>query len=270
MRNEYYDDHEQGEAVKKWLKTNGLAIFMGIALGVGALYGWRFWQSSQQSARQQADAAYQQLLADAEGDVEATRELLDQFTQRADNPAYATLASLSLAAKAVADQNFGEAVSLLEYAEQSGQPQELRPVAGLRKARVQLQTGQLAEALATVDRHDTEHHRALAAEIRGDILISQGNSEAARLAYQSALDSLSGGDRSMLQMKLDNLNVATAQQASAAGQLAEPDRGPADASTDESVEAATGSTVDEALDQSIDQSIDQGADVQSDDAGNAP
>ncbi len=208
MRNEYYDDHEQGEAVKSWLKTNGLSIFMGIALGIGGLYGWRFWQSSQQTAREQASASYQQLLVDVEGEVEATRELLDQFRQRSDNVAYATLAAFSLAGKAVADRNYTEAVSLLQFAEQSGEPAELRPIAGLRIARVLLQNGQLAEAMATVDRHSNEHHVALADEIRGDILLAQGNNTAAQQAYQSALDNLSGGDRSMLQMKLDNLAVA--------------------------------------------------------------
>ncbi|MFK7955520.1 MAG: YfgM family protein [Lysobacterales bacterium] len=207
MRNEYYDDHEQGEAVKQWLKTNGMSIFMGIALGIGGLYGWRFWQSSQQTAREQASSAYQQLLIDVDGEIEATRELLDQFRQRSDSDAYATLAAFSLAGQAVADRNYTEAVSLLQFAEQSGQPMELRPIAGLRIARVLLQNGQLAEAMSAVQRHSSDHHRALAEEIRGDILLAQGNNSAAQQAYQSALDNLSGGDRSMLQMKLDNLAV---------------------------------------------------------------
>jgi len=209
VRNEYYDDHEQGEAVKQWLKANGMSIFLGIALGIGGLYGWRFWQSSEQNAKVQASVAYQQLLQDVDGEIEATRELLDQFHERNNNPAYSTLAAFSLAGKAVAERNFTEAAALLKFAEQSGEPPELRAIAGLRLARIQMQNGQLPEALATVDRHDSENHRALAAEIRGDILLSQGNTEAARAAYRSALDNQSGGDRSMLQIKLDDLSVAT-------------------------------------------------------------
>ncbi|MEM6576273.1 MAG: tetratricopeptide repeat protein [Pseudomonadota bacterium] len=205
MRNEYYDDHEQGEAVKQWLKTNGLSIFFGIALGIGGLYGWRFWQANELAGREQAANAYQQLLTDLEGDVEATREVLDQFTSTNDNAAYATLAAFSLAGKAVEERNFTEAVALLEFAEQSGAPEALKPVAGLRKARVLVQTGQLPEALAAVNRHDRDEHRGLAAEIRGDILLAQGDENGAREAYQTALDNLAGRDRSMLQMKLDDL-----------------------------------------------------------------
>lgn len=208
MRNEYYDEHEQGEAVKKWLKDNGASILMGVALGVGALFGWRYWQQAEETGKLDAAYAYERLLMDVDEGAEPTRELLERFYERHENEAYATLAALQLATRATGQQNYQEAIALLEFAVSNGQPPSMRPVAGLRLARLQLQTGQLSQALATVDRFDDNPFDAAASEIRGDILLAQGERAAAREAYEYALDNFAGGDRALLQMKIDDLAVA--------------------------------------------------------------
>ncbi len=205
MRNEYYDDYEQAEAVKKWLKENGLAIFTGIALGLGALFGWRYWEGYAAGKRAEAARAYEQLVADLGAGREASAEVLESFRKEHQNAAFIGLAALELSAKAISERNLDEAMRLLEIASQSAEPPAMRQVAGLRLARVQLQAGQIDRSLATIDRFDDGGFAALAAEIRGDALLAKGDREGAREAYRYALDNLSGGDRSVLQMKLDDL-----------------------------------------------------------------
>ncbi|MEM9531108.1 MAG: tetratricopeptide repeat protein [Pseudomonadota bacterium] len=249
MRNEYYDDREQGEAVKQWLKTNGMSIVTGIALGISALYGWRYWQSAQQTGRERAAVAYEQLIADVDGEVEATRELLDRFAGQNDNPAYATLAALTLAAKAVEDRNYAEAAELLGYAEAQGEPPALRAIAGLRRARVLIQTGQFEQASAAVDRHDGEIHKALAAELRGDIALAQGQQDAARLAYADALAAGASGDTSLLQMKHDDLAgvVAVPADDQAIEPTPEPEADSGSAPSEDNAAAAESSAPAEAM-----------------------
>ena len=41
----YSSDQEQIDAIKNWLRENGMAIFVGVAVGFGGLYGWQYWQS---------------------------------------------------------------------------------------------------------------------------------------------------------------------------------------------------------------------------------
>ena len=207
MSNEVYDDYEQAEIVKKWISENGLAIGMGITMGLSGLFGWQYWQDYQFEQRIAAAYGYEQLVAELESGGEGSSGALENFNSVHSNSAYDGLAALQLAGNAVENRNMEEAASLYKVASESAKPQELRVIAGLRLARVQLQMGQLQLALATVDRFDTEGFSAMAAEIRGDILLSQGDRSGAWSAYQFALDKLAAGtgDRDLLQMKIDDL-----------------------------------------------------------------
>ena len=40
----YASEEEQVQAIKKWGKENGPGIIAGLILGLGALFGWRYWQ----------------------------------------------------------------------------------------------------------------------------------------------------------------------------------------------------------------------------------
>ena len=54
---EIYDAHEQGEVVKKWLSENGSAIVMGLVIAFGGLFGFKQWQSWQESTNKQQASA---------------------------------------------------------------------------------------------------------------------------------------------------------------------------------------------------------------------
>jgi predicted negative regulator of RcsB-dependent stress response len=205
MANEHLDDHELGELVKKWIMVNGPAIVVGIVLGAVGLSGWRFWESYQLDAKFEAARDYQQLVSELEGDdAQATTARLSEFSSENRNPGYQGLAALQLASKAVEDRNLEEAAQLYRVAIESAEPKALRQVAGLRLARVQLQAGQLEEARITVDRFDVIGFKAMAAQIRGDILHAQGDRDGAREAYQLAIDNGSS-NAAVLQMKVDDL-----------------------------------------------------------------
>ena len=210
MANEYLDDHEQSEAVKRWIRDNGGAIVLGVALGLAGLYGWQYWERYSVQQRIAAAEGYQQLAADVEaGNVPA--DPLQSFATAYGSEAYTAFAALTLADEAVAGGDLEQASLYLERAATVAEPEAVRHVAGLRLARLQHARGELEQALSTLDQHDDGAFAALAAEIRGDVLVEQGDIDAARQAYQFALDNLeAGGDRNLLQMKLDD--VATASQ----------------------------------------------------------
>ena len=39
-----YDEHEQGERVRAWLRQNALGLLGGIGLGLALIFGWQYWQ----------------------------------------------------------------------------------------------------------------------------------------------------------------------------------------------------------------------------------
>ena len=52
------DEHEQSERVRGWLRQNGAGLIAGIALGLGAIGGWNWWQQNQAGQRVEMGRQY--------------------------------------------------------------------------------------------------------------------------------------------------------------------------------------------------------------------
>ena len=62
----YSNDEQQVEALQRFLKENGLAIFAGLVIGLGGLYGFRQYQEHQLEQLEAQSTAYNQLLEDVQ------------------------------------------------------------------------------------------------------------------------------------------------------------------------------------------------------------
>ncbi|GAL21617.1 Mlr7403 protein [Vibrio maritimus] len=77
---ELYDSEEQQvEAIKDWWKENGKAVVLGVVVGLGGLFGWRYYQDSvvqaQEAASEQYSKAVESMVVsgvDASADVQAS------------------------------------------------------------------------------------------------------------------------------------------------------------------------------------------------------
>ena len=208
---ETYNPHDQGEVVKKWLQDNGSAIVMGLVLAFGGLFGFKQWQGWQESNRQQASYEYEvmgQLLSQNQLD-----EAMTNFQVLKDDHAkspYASMAALQMARARLELNQPDLAIGLYEFVVENGYPKAMKTVARERLARVLLDQGQPEEALKLLDgADDITGFESRYAEVRGDILFSQGRNEEAIAAYQESLDQLEAGagDRSKLVMKLESLGA---------------------------------------------------------------
>jgi predicted negative regulator of RcsB-dependent stress response len=83
----------------------------------------------------------------------------------------------------------------------------VKDIARLRLAGVLLDEKNYAEALKWMERKPAESMSGLYADLKGDILVAQGNRAEARNAYQLALDKSERGSpyRATIQLKLDSL-----------------------------------------------------------------
>ncbi len=61
MALEEYDDYEQEEIIKDWLRQNWFTIFAGIALGISGLWGYTKWQNTQADKNQASATEYHQI-----------------------------------------------------------------------------------------------------------------------------------------------------------------------------------------------------------------
>lgn len=203
----YETDEERAEAIKKWWKENGLSIFLGVGIGLGAIFGWRAWMDYRETVRQQASAAFERLLADT-GDARSARAQSKLLREEFAATAYATLASLVRARVEVEAGNLAAARTALEQAIAGSPAPGIRRIAALRLARVLIAEDDLDGAAGLVARHDDSGgFRGAFAALRGEIAEAQGRSTDARAAYEQAL-AAGAPNADQIRMKLDNLPPA--------------------------------------------------------------
>jgi predicted negative regulator of RcsB-dependent stress response len=206
-----FNAHDQGEVVKKWLQENGSAIVMGLVIAFGGLFGVKQWQNWQETSRQQASYEFEvlgQLLA--QDQLDAAMANFQTLQDEHSKSPYASMAALQMARARMESNQPDLAIGLYEYVIENGYPKAMRVVGRERLARVLLDQGQAEEAMTMLNgAEDITGFESRYAEVRGDILFSQGRTDEAIAAYQESLDTLEegAGDRNKLVMKLESLGA---------------------------------------------------------------
>ena len=213
MAFEDYDEYEQGEQVRKWIKENGIAVVVGVALALVLIFGWRQWQAHRANHEFQAASQFAVLQNAVQADDKQAMAAAVGDLQKnyADTP-YAAFGSAAVAEHAVGKNDLKPAAQSLEWAVAHSKLPALKSLFTLRLARVLLAQDQAQQALAALDGIPAGDFVALTAELRGDAQLKLGKLEAARKAYEDAMAKLDkdAPERNSVQMKLDNLTQPAA------------------------------------------------------------
>jgi predicted negative regulator of RcsB-dependent stress response len=201
---EIYDDEEQQvEAIKNWWQENGKAIVVGAVVGLGGLFGWRYYQDSVLEAQEALSQQYNTISdAFAMQSASANEDAL-AFIEANKGEEYAVLASMQLAKSYVAAGELEQGLAQLELAQSSTKDAALKTVLTVRKARVMAELEQFDGALEQLATVTSSGWQGRVAEAKGDILLRQGNKEAAKTAYLEAQQSVDASQ--LIQLKLDDL-----------------------------------------------------------------
>ena len=191
--------------MKDWWKENGKTIIVAFILGVGGMFGWRYWQAHQAEQIAQASAQYDALIYSAQQDEQAKKANIEQFVQANSKTAYAVFALLDEAKKAAEKQDFAAAEANLNQALTQSQDEVLISIVALRLSAVQFQLGQLDNALTTLHQVKGESFNARKAILTGDIQVAKGDKVAAKKSFEQAQQSGSQLEQQMAKMKLNNL-----------------------------------------------------------------
>jgi predicted negative regulator of RcsB-dependent stress response len=205
----YETDEEKVEALKKWWKENGTSVVAGIVIGLGAIFGWRAWNDYRGSIRQQASAAFEQLLVSADkGEIQSALAQSKLLTEEYTSTTYATFAALVRARVELQAGNMAGAQAALEQAIARSPDPGITRIAALRLARVLIAEGDLEAASSLVAEHDDGGSFAGAfAAVRGNIAEAQGRTAEARAAYDKAI-AAGAPSSDQLRLKLENLPPA--------------------------------------------------------------
>lgn len=201
----YSNENEQVDALKNFFAQNGKALVVGVVLGVGALIGWRYWTNHQDSGSREVSAAYQQVTSGMDASKPATLDAVASFASENSNT-YGALASLELAKRYIDNNQLDKAAEQLQSGLKDTKDANLQAVLNLRLARIQLQQKQPDAVLKTLEGIKGDGWSAIVADVRGEALLSKGDTQGARVAWNKGIASdASSSLKEMLQMKVNNL-----------------------------------------------------------------
>ena len=201
----YQTDEEQVEAIKKWWKENGKSVIGGIALGLLVVGGGKGWMEYSRVQAENTSNLYESFSQAARGDdLEAAAQRADQLMTDAGKTAYAAFAALEMAKLRYQAGDKEKARQRLQWVVDNTGEQGIKQLAQLRLANLLLDMGKpdAAEALA-----QSVSQGGFGAEfdaLKGDIAMAKGDKEAARQAWQKALDQVAA-EVTALRMKLTSV-----------------------------------------------------------------
>ncbi|MGH8298815.1 MAG: YfgM family protein [Steroidobacteraceae bacterium] len=201
-------EREQWEALKRWLRENGPAIMIGVAIAALGLGGYRWWQTHQNGADLAADTLYLQMEnAFAQGNRTQAFIFLGDLERQYPSSPYADQAKLASARAFVEDGELGRAADELRSVMQHSPDSILRLIARLRLARVQIAQHQASDALATLSGANPGALVPQYAEARGDAYYAMGDKAAALTQYRLAQVAGTAGetDSGLLALKISDL-----------------------------------------------------------------
>jgi predicted negative regulator of RcsB-dependent stress response len=216
-------DNEREEQLRRFWAENWLWIVGGIALGLGGLAGWQYWQKTKLNASEHDEASYVAVLDSlGKNDKEAAAKTAADLRGLHPKSPYADQADLALARFAVDARDLDEAAKRLRIVAESSRDPELRLIAQSRLARVLSEQGKHDDALKLLDVTKAGSFTPVFHEVRGDVLAARGDVAGARQAYDAALAATTSVqaqafDREFVELKRDALPaVATSAAAPAA------------------------------------------------------
>ncbi|MCZ6559979.1 MAG: tetratricopeptide repeat protein [Gammaproteobacteria bacterium] len=205
---DFLSEKEQVEMLRKWWSENGMFIIAGLVVGVGLLVGWNQWQQYRETRANEGSEAYA-AMSEAMGNSNAVTALeigARLIAEYQDTP-YADQAAFALAKYHVGQSEAELAAGYMSGVLASTDDEEIRHIARLRLARLQMEQADYAAALATLAVSDPGQFAARYHELRGDAHYGLGDQPSARDEYLNALSLFTQGvvNSQVLQMKLDDL-----------------------------------------------------------------
>jgi predicted negative regulator of RcsB-dependent stress response len=210
MALEEYDDYEQEQIIKDWLRQNWFTIFAGIVLGIGGLWGYAKWQNAQVAQSHEAASEYQQLVQVLENEAPSdAAELLNRYDEQYGVNYYAMKAHMALADRWLENGQTDQAIAEYQKVLDAKTDKPIAELLRLRLARLYVANAAYEAAREQLTLVQSPAYETVVEEIKGDIFLAENTPKKAQDAYQLALLSGEGySGKALLEMKLADVKVS--------------------------------------------------------------
>ena len=183
------EEQEQVAELKAWWRQHGNLIVGTILAVAVAFAGWQGWRWYSASQAVQAAAQFEALAKAAQaGDAKALRDAAGTLIESYPRTLYASMGAL-VAARFHFDRNDLKAArAQLQWVMEKSPAEDFRDLARLRLAAVALDEKAYDEALKLLEAKHAPAYDAQYAALRGDVLVAKNQPAEARAAYQLALE----------------------------------------------------------------------------------
>lgn len=211
MAVELYDEHEQSERVRNWLKENGFSLAMGVALALAGIFGWRQWLDFKANQAILASDYYTTIQREvAEDRLSSAQEQFALMSDSVDGHAYTTLAAMLVAGAEAEAGELESAAARYDGLLERTEGLSLNPIVRIRRARLSAALDQSEQGLDLIDGTPPTGFESLWFEVRGDLLASLGRFDDAASAYEQASEQLrgEGNNPRLVETKLNAIRSA--------------------------------------------------------------
>jgi predicted negative regulator of RcsB-dependent stress response len=182
------EEQERIAELRGWWEDNRWYLIGGVLAFILSVAGYKGWNWYSAKYADEAAAAFEPVhKAVKDKDAKKVEEAAKALMQSHPRSFYSSDAALHAAKAAFEAGRTAEAREKLEWVLKNGPP-EIQGVARLRLAAVLLDEKKYADALGMLDGNKDEAFVALAADLRGDIMLAQGRLDEARAAYKLAIE----------------------------------------------------------------------------------
>lgn len=187
------EEQEQLDEFKAWWKLHGQKTIAVVAILVVSYLGYQGWHYYKDQQSLKASAQYESLLKLDMTDAKNLKAIQAASAQLMDNypsTPYAGRAALTAAKANFQANELKSAKSQLEWAAKNAKEDAIQAMALLALASLQFEEKDYAGALKTLSENHTSGFDGLFADLKGDILVAQGKTADAKIAYKEALEKL--------------------------------------------------------------------------------
>jgi len=216
----YASEEQQVEAIKKWFKENAVSLVVGVALGIGGVFGWRAWSQYQYTQEVVAASGYAKVMnALNQSRFLKARDLGKLVVEEHGSTPYAALSALAMAKVDLEVDDIVAAQVHLKWVLDHTRLKPLRHIARQRLVRLMLAENLLDEAeqllSGSSDYQQGDNNFSVGDnELKGDLMMARGDVAGAANYYQAAISGLplDSPYRTLLELKRDDAGISSVME----------------------------------------------------------